>query len=66
GSSQLSDGLHRFDDQAVQRIVSLVRDYLGSLSRNLEEIEVLSENGSSYVGSTDGTVCSERFIFRES
>ena len=64
GSKDLKDGLKKFDDKAVDKLASLIRDNLSPLSDRFEAIKAYSDTYGSFAGADSSIECSTVFVFK--
>ena len=63
GSGQLSDGLQQFNDQAVQKIISLYNDNIKGLADRVDTTVDMGQKYSNFTGISDGTSGKVSFIY---
>ena len=64
GSKDLKDGLKKFDDKAVDKVASLIRDNLSPLSDRFEALKAYSKTYESFAGNDKAVECSTVFVFK--
>ena len=64
GSSELYDGLQRFNDEAVSKILSLINDDLEQLIDRAKAVCSLMEDYQSYAGKSAEMTGSVQFLIR--
>ena len=64
GAMQLSDGLKQFNEEGVEKLVSVLRDDVEGLAERLTATVEVSRNYRSFSGLTDGMDGAVRFIYR--
>ena len=64
GAMQLSDGLKQFNEEGVEKLVSVLGDDVEGLAERLTATVEVSRNYRSFSGLTDGMDGAVRFIYR--
>ncbi|MFR6086107.1 MAG: hypothetical protein ACLUIX_01980 [Oscillospiraceae bacterium] len=64
GAMQLSDGLKQFNEEGVEKLVSVLGDNVEGLTERLTATVEVSRNYRSFSGLTDGMDGAVRFIYR--
>lgn len=64
GSKDLKEGLKKFDDKAVDKVASLIRDNLSPLSDRFDAIKAFSDTYGSFAGADSSIECSTVFVFK--
>lgn len=64
GAMQLSDGLKQFNEEGVEKLVSVLGDNVEDLAERLTATVEVSRNYRSFSGLTDGMDGAVRFIYR--
>ena len=64
GAMQLSDGLKQFNEEGVEKLVSVMGDDVEGLAERLTATVEVSRNYRSFSGLTDGMDGAVRFIYR--
>lgn len=64
GAMQLSDGLKQFNEEGVEKLVSVLGDDVEDLAERLTATVEVSRNYRSFSGLTDGMDGAVRFIYR--
>ena len=64
GAMQLSDGLKQFNEEGVEKLVSVLGDDVEGLAERLTATVEVSRNYRSFSGLTDGMDGTVRFIYR--
>jgi putative membrane protein len=64
GAKTLQEGMNQFDEEGIQKLVSLYNDDVSGLMDRFEAVQNAGKNYQTYTGLADGTKGSVRFIYK--